>query len=269
MPETAWRKRMTDNGGPELISVILPAYNCERTIENTVKSVLGQTYGNIEIIIVEDASQDGTAEKCRELAGQDKRIRLFNNLSNMGSLKTRLKAVGMAGGEWIAFIDSDDLWQPLKLERQLRLRDETGCDIVYTASAFIDGEGNSFDWILHVPEKVGYRRLLKQNIISNSSVLVRKKDFLKYSPAEEPENGMHEDFACWLSMLRDGFTARGIDEPLITYRVSRRSTSGNKRKASVMNMNTYKCIGLGFFERWFYQACYAVNGLKKYRHLKR
>lgn len=258
---------MTSNG-PELISVILPAYNCEKTIEESVRSVLAQTYRNIELIVVDDASVDKTPEIISMLAEKDGRIKIITNKINRGTLESRLKAINTAKGEWIAFLDGDDLWLPEKLVKQIRLRDKAKCDLIYTASSFIDENGIMYDWIMHVPVEVGYNKLLKQNVISNSSVLVRKNDFLKYSPAEERENDMHEDFACWLLMLRNGLVACGVDEPLITYRISKKSISGNKRKASVMNMNTYKYIGLGFFERCFYEACYAINGLIKYRHFR-
>jgi teichuronic acid biosynthesis glycosyltransferase TuaG len=113
-----------------------------------------------------------------------------------------------------------------------------------------------------------YKQLLKQNIISNSSVLVKKDLFVRFAPDNEDKHDMHEDFACWLGMLRAGHTARGIDEPLITYRLSKSSMSGNKLKAYSMNMYTYKYVGLGFFSRLYYQMCYSVNGIKKYRHLR-
>lgn len=259
---------MIDNAVSERISVILPAYNCEKTIEASVRSVLAQTYGNYELIIVDDASSDNTPEICRMLAESDGRIRVITNPENRGRHFSRLNAVKNAESELIAFIDADDLWDSSKLEKQLKLRDRSGCDIVYTASAFIDEDGRMFEWIMHVPEEVGYRRLLKQNIISNSSVIVRKADFLNYSPSEEIGSDMHEDFACWLGMLRDGLTACGIDEPLIIYRVSQKSATGNKLSASRLNMNTYRYLKLGLFERLFYQSCYAVNGLVKHSHFR-
>ena len=251
------------------ITVIIPAYNIENLITRCVESVVNQTYKNLELIIVDDASEDGTPEKLNMLAGNDSRIKIITNKTNFGRLRSRGEAVDAAKSEWITFIDADDLWQPDKIEKQLVFRDSAGCDLIYTASAFIDAEGNKYKWIMHVPDKVSYRKLLKQNIISNSSVMVRKKDFVIYSPCQESINDMHEDFACWLNMLRSGLVACGIDEPLITYRVSGTSGSGNKMKASVMNMNTYKCIGLGFFERYFYQTCYMINGVRKYMHLNK
>ena len=253
---------------PGIVSIIMPAYNSAGTLVDAVSSVLEQTYENIELLISDDASTDDTPEICQTLASRDRRVRVISNPSNLGALKTRLKAVKEAKGEWIAFLDSDDLWRPDKLLKQLALRDDTGCDLVYTDSSFIDENGRPFEWIMHVPERIQYRQLLRQNIISNSSVLVKKDLFLRFAPDSEDKHDMHEDFACWLGMLRAGINARGIDEPLITYRLSKSSMSGNKLKAYSMNMNTYKYVGLGFFSRLYYQMCYSVNGIKKYRHLR-
>lgn len=250
----------------ELISVILPVYNSEQSLEASVNSILAQTYKNLEIIIIDDASDDKTLEICRELESRDPRIKVVTNKNNIGALRSRFWAADMAKGEWIAFIDADDLWKPEKIEKQIELRDVTGCDIVYTASAFVNENGRKYNWIMNVPAEATYEKLLKQNIISNSSVLMKRKDFIKYIPSKDISNRMHEDFACWLCMLRDGRTARGINEPLITYTLSKTSRAGNKFKAARMNMNTYKYIKLGFFERLYYEACYAINGLLKYRH---
>ena len=251
----------------ELISVIMPAYNSERSLEEAVKSVLEQTYNELELIIVDDASTDKTLDICKRFAQQDARVRIITNDSNLGRRKARARAIDAANGEWIALLDSDDLWTPDKLEKQIRLRDESQCDLVFTGSAFIDADGVPYKWIMHVPGQVGYRKLLKQNIISNSSVIVRKRDYIKYSPLDNSEE-LHEDYACWLGMLKDGHTACGIDEPLLIYRVSKDSVTGNKKVSSSMNMNTYKYIGLGFFSRFYYQMCYAVNGIKKHRHFR-
>ena len=252
----------------ELVSVIMPAYNSARTLEDAASSVLEQTYENIELLIADDDSSDDTSEICQALASKDSRVHVITNTSNQGALKTRLKAIREAKGEWIAFLDSDDLWKPDKLSKQLALRNDTGCDLVYTGSSFIDENGQAYEWILHVPERTEYKQLLKQNIISNSSVLVKKDLFVRFAPDNEDKHDMHEDFACWLGMLRAGHTARGIDEPLITYRLSKSSMSGNKLKAYSMNMYTYKYVGLGLFSRLYYQMCYSVNGIKKYRHLR-
>ncbi len=251
-----------------LVSVILPVFNSEHFLESSVLSVLNQTFKDLELVIVNDASEDKTADICSALSEKDCRIRVITNLQNTGTLESRFKAIESAKGEWIAFIDADDLWHPEKLEKQVKIINQKNCDLVYTASAFIDINNNTYKWIMHVPTEVGYKKLLKRNVISNSSVLMRKQDFLKYSPVEERDNDMHEDFACWLCMLRAGLTVHGIDEPLITYRLSGKSSSGNKFKAAKLNMNTYKYIGLNVFERCFYEICYAINGMIKYSHFR-
>ena len=252
----------------ELVSIILPAYNCEKTVRDTIVSVLDQTYSDFEIVLINDASTDGTSAICDLFAKNDARIRYFVNSKNIGVLETRVRAINLAKGEWIAFIDSDDLWSPDKLEKQFALQKSTGCDLIYTASSFINENGQPYKWVMHVPEEVTYKRLLKQNVISNSSVLMRKRDYLKYSPFTERGHDMHEDFACWLCMLRAGLKARGVNEPLISYRLHKNSSSSNKFIAAKLNMNTYKYIGLDLPERYFYQCCYAVNGILKYMHFR-
>ena len=259
---------MTSVERSELISVIMPAHNSARTLKSAAASVLIQTHESLELLIVDDASIDNTPDICRELAASDERVHVITNTCNIGALRSRLKAAKEAKAEWIAFLDSDDLWEPDKLTKQLAIREDTGCDLVYTGSAFMDENGQPYEWIMHVPDSTEYNVLLKQNIISNSSVLVSKDAFIRYAPGDADNRDMHEDFACWLGMLKAGLTARGIDEPLITYRLSKGSQSGSKFKASSMNMNTYKYLGLGLFSRLYYQMCYSVNGIKKYRHFR-
>ena len=172
----------------DLVSVILPAYNCEKTLTDTLESVLNQTYKDLEIILINDAAKDGTHAICDSFAKKDQRIRYYINSNNLGTLETRVRAINLAKGEWIAFVDSDDMWSPDKLEKQFALQKATGCDLVYTASSFINETGEPFKWIMHVPEQVTYKKLLRQNVISNSSVLMRKRDYLKYSPYSERGN---------------------------------------------------------------------------------
>ena len=251
-----------------LISVIIPAYNAEKTIEEAVNSVLAQDYEDLELIVVNDASSDRTGEILERLSEQDPRIRVITNDTNTGALKARLKGVRAAFGKWIAFLDSDDLWRKDKLSKQVRLQEETACHLVFSGTGYIDKQGKQLPWELHVPSEVTYRRLLKQNVISNSSVLILKDFFLKYTPISEDGYDMHEDFACWLLLLKNGNKACGIDEPLVTYRVSGDSMTGNKLHAAIFNWRTYRFVGLNIFQAAFYMVFYAVNGVIKYSHLK-
>ena len=251
-----------------LISIILPAYNAEKTLAESVNSVLAQTYDKIELVIIDDGSTDSTKAIAEEFAMKDCRVKVLSNEVNIGVLKTRLKGVRASKGLWIAFIDSDDLWNKNKLKRQMDLIQETGSVLAYTGSGYIRADGQEISWVLHVPSEVTFKSLLKQNLISNSSVLVKKEIFLRYSPFSEDHRDMHEDFACWLLILKARFRACGIDEPLITYRVYRKSMTGNTLHSAVLNWYTYRYIGLNVFQSAFYMVRYAVRGILKYSHIR-
>ena len=253
------------NGDNELISIIMPAYNAENTLSRAVNSVLDQSYQNYELIIINDCSSDRTQALAEEYAAADSRIRVISNAENRGVSLTRHKGVENARGKWLAFLDSDDAWTVDKLEKQMALQRQQNAQLIFTSSAFMDDQESPKNWVMHVPEKIGYRTLLKQNLISNSSVLIRKSCYLEH---EFIGSGVHEDFVCWLRLLRSGEFAYGIDEPLLIYRLSSGSKSGNKLEAAKMNWNAYRAVGLNFLEASYDMSWYAVNGLLKYRNLK-
>ncbi|WP_418373279.1 glycosyltransferase family 2 protein, partial [Agathobacter sp.] len=239
--------------GSELVSIIMAAYNAEKTIGKAIKSVLNQTYTNFELLVVDDASKDKTVKIVKKFCEQDKRVKLFLNDENKGISYTRKMALDNANGMWIAILDSDDEWAIDKLEKQFVLQKKENADLIFSGSAFMDEQGNTIDWYFKAPEKVGYRQLLKQNVISNSSALVRKELYEKNYVIGD---SMHEDFAIWLSILKNGVVAYGVDEPLLIYRLAKSSKSGNKFKAAMMNWNTYRFIGLNWIEALYYQLCY-------------
>ena len=247
-----------------LISIIMAAYNAEKTIEQAIVSVLNQTYANFELLVVNDCSTDRTAELVERIAESDSRVRLIANAQNCGVSYTRRHGLEEAKGSWIAILDSDDAWAADKLEKQIALQKRMNADLLFTGSAFMDPDGQPIDWYLRAPAEVTYRQLLKQNMLSNSSALVRKALYERYYAVGDE---MHEDFAIWLRILKDGRKAYGVDEPLLIYRVARSSKSGNKIRAAKMNWNTYRYVGLNLFSAAYYECWYVVRGLLKYRHL--
>ena len=162
-----------------LISIIMAAYNTEKTIEQAINSVLSQTYTNFELLVVNDCSTDRTAELVKSIAAKDSRVRLISNVKKSGVSYTRKHGLEEAKGSWIAILDSDDAWAPKKLEKQIDLQRRTNADLLFTGSAFMDSDGQPIDWYLHAPAEVTYRQLLKQNVLSNSSALVRKELYAK------------------------------------------------------------------------------------------
>ena len=248
-----------------LVSIIMAAYNAEKTIEQAINSVLRQTYTDFELLVVNDCSKDRTVELVKGIAATDGRVRLISNVKNSGVSYTRKHGLEEATGSWIAILDSDDAWAPEKLEKQIELQNRTNADLLFTGSDFMDSEGRPIDWYLHAPAEVTYRQLLKQNVLSNSSALVRKGLYAKYYAVGDR---MHEDFAIWLSILKEGRKAYGVDEPLLIYRIAKSSKSGNKVKAAKMNWNTYRYVGLNVVEAAYYEAWYMVKNLAKYANLK-
>lgn len=249
-----------------LISIIMAAYNAENTIKQAIESVLNQTYTNFELLVVDDASKDKTVEIVKRFSKHDDRVKLILNEQNKGISYTRKHALDIANGTWIAILDSDDKWEEDKLEKQIKLQNETNANLIFTGSSFINAKGDPIDWCFHAPKKVSYHQLLKQNVISNSSALVRKKLYEKnYAVGDS----MHEDFAIWLNILKDVEFAYGIDEPLLIYRIAKSSKSGNKLKAAIMNWNTYRYIGLNVFQTFYYEMWYMVKSIIKYASVKK
>ena len=126
----------------DLVSIIMPSYNCGKYVDDTIRSVLAQTYSNWEIIFVDDCSTDDTVRRVLELQEKDARIKLIKNPVNSGAAVSRNNALREAKGRWIAFLDSDDLWEPTKLEKQIRFMEENGYAFSYTEYQEMDDDGN-------------------------------------------------------------------------------------------------------------------------------
>lgn len=248
-----------------LVSVIMPVYNADKYLERAVGSVLKQTYENWELIIVDDSSDDDTGKILDQI--QNEKIRVFHNEKNRGTAYSRMKGIHQAKAEWIAFLDADDLWREDKLRRQMDLIAELDDpQLTFTGSAFMNDEGELFSYTMQVPEKIGYQELLKQNVISCSSVIVRKDLILKYPFPDVPV--IHEDYAVWLRILQAVDYAYGVNEPLLVYRLASNSKSHNKLKAARMNWNTYRNAGVPFLKAVPSMISYTIRGIRKYRNLK-
>lgn len=247
----------------DFVSIIMAAYNAEKTISVAIQSVLTQTHKNWELLVVDDHSNDRTASIVQSY--DDPRIRLLQHDKNCGVSLSRKSGMDNAKGTWIAILDSDDMWVSTKLEKQIKFAERTGAELVFTGSAFMDEDGFPIDWQLHVPSKLSFHNLLKQNLVSNSSVLVKSQLYRKHYAIGDM---MHEDFAIWLAITKEGKFAYGIDEPLLVYRLAKTSKSSNKVKAARMNWNTYRYIGLTRLQASYYMLWYTMKGILKYRHLR-
>ena len=242
------------------VSIIMPAYNAEKTIEQSVNSVLAQSYQNWELIIVDDASKDGTAGLVDLLTQKDERIVLLVNEENSGAAKSRNRGINHAKGSLLAFLDSDDLWREDKLAKQIEFMEEVNADISYTATSYMNEAGEISDFILRAKRKLTYKELLKRNLMSCSSVMVRRDVMIPFPT--EPQ--LHEDYVVWLAILRTK-CAYGLDEPLLIYRMAEGTKSSNRLASAKMIFNAYRhpLVGFNRLAAAFLTLRYAFHSIGK------
>ena len=251
-----------DNRMP-LVSVVMPSYNKKRFVEETIHSVAGQTYPNWELIIVDDCSTDGTYECLQRLAAADSRIRLYRNEENLGAAKTRNRCLDLASGDYVALLDSDDLWLPEKLERQMLVAKETAADIIYCSYSIIGESGEQVCPDFIVPESTSFEAFLTRSVISCSTAVLTREVAEKY---RFDPGYYHEDLALWFQMLQDGCTARGDRAVLARYRMAEGAKSANKIKTAMFRWDIYRnMLGFSVWKSGCLLADYAFRGILKYR----
>lgn len=160
-----------------LVSIITPVYHAERFIEQTILSVQAQAYQDWEMILVDDCSNDRSGEIIKSFAVEDARIRYYRLEKNSGAAVARNTAIGYAKGEYLAFLDSDDLWLPEKLSQQLAFMKEKKCAFSFTRINFIDADNHLVKSKVPIPERIDYRHLLRQTVIATSTVLINRRSF--------------------------------------------------------------------------------------------
>lgn len=211
-----------------LVSVITPVFNVEKYIDRTLGSVFAQTYKDIEIVLVDDQSKDRSGEIIKKYQETHPEIVYYLQPENKGAGYARNKALELARGQYVAFLDADDMWKPEKIEKQVKLLNEKNSGFCFTAIEMIDGDDKVIKGKRKVKEEIDYKFLLSNTMIPTSGVMV-----------DRTINGdfrMHlrrggQDYATWLRLLRDGSKAYGIDEALVDYRIDGESLSSNKLKS--------------------------------------
>lgn len=220
-----------------LVSIITPLYNAEEYIEFTIKSVLNQTYQDWEMIIVNDKATDNSLEIAQKFAEQDSRIKVICNEENMGVAKTRNRGIEEAKGKYIAFLDSDDAYLPTKLEDQVKFMEDNNYYFSVVSDIYINTKNEPTGYFTSVLKEITYKKSLLKNWIRTSTVIYnaevigkRKMPILKVS----------EDYAYWLSILRDGYNCYGLNKKLSLYRVAENSLSSNKIRMFKFNWKVFR-----------------------------
>lgn len=226
------RKNQNIQGSDSLVSIIVPVYGAEDYIEETIRCVEKQTFHNWELILVDDCGGDeslSVMQRVRESSACKDQIRIIQNERNMGAAESRNHGVREARGRYIAFLDADDLWLSTKLEEQLLFMRQKNVGFSFTSYEFGDAEGVPTGRVVHVPNRLDFRHALSRTVIFTSTVL--------FDTAIIPKELIHmpdmasEDTALWWSILKEGYTAYGMDRALTIYRRPASSLSSNKGAA--------------------------------------
>ena len=249
-----------------LVSIITPCYNANQTLKETISSVKDQTYSNWELLIVDDCSQDDSISILKEEAKKDFRVKYTILEENKGPAGARNEALKKAKGKYIAFLDSDDLWLPDKLVKQVAFMEEHNLLFSFTNYRVVKENGCLTDQVVVGPEKIDFTYLLKNTIIGTLTVMLNAEVI---GPIQMTNvRNCTEDFALWLSILKQGVTAVRLNEELAYYRKSSKSDSGNKIKSAKKTWNTYrKTQELNIFRTVWYFSHYSVNAYRKHARI--
>ena len=244
----------------DLISIIIPVYNTEKFLDETINTVLNQTYKNFELILVNDGSKDKSVGVIKKY--NDKRIKLIDNKNNKGAALSRNDGIRKAKGRYICFLDADDLWNKEKLEKQINFIKEKECAFSFTGYEFANENGIPNGKKVFIPKKLNYKSALKNTTISTITVMIDTKKMDK--DLIYMNNVKSEDTATWWNILKNGYEAFGLNEILSFYRRSDGTLSSNKIEAIRRIWNLYRNVfKLGFFYSLYNFVFYAINAVKR------
>ena len=232
-----------------LVSIITPCFNSEKYISQAVQSVLNQTHQNWELLLVDDCSSDTTLSIISSFASQDTRIKAFKLDKNSGAGVARNFAIQEASGNYIAFLDADDLWKPEKLEKQINFMQTQNIPFTFSFYETIDEAGKLRNETITTPSKISYQQLYFCNWIGNLTGIY-SVDFFGKIPISAIKK--RQDWMMWLQILKKIKTAIPAPESLAFYRVREDSISASKWKLIKYNFKVYR----DFHQRNFISACF-------------
>lgn len=243
-----------------LVSVIMPVFNAESTLRKSVESVLQQTLANLELILVDDCSGDGSGQIMREYASKDARVVIVRQPANAGVAEARNAGLRAASGSHVAFLDSDDWWDPRKLELQLAQMRQAGALVSYAGYQRVAEDGRLLSCV-EPPAEIAYDDMLKSNHIGNlTGVYDRRLGDVAFVRMG------HEDYVFWLDRVRRAGHAVCVrhEGPLAYYLVRNGSVSSNKLRAARWQWLVYReSEHLGFWRACWYMVHYVRHALSK------
>lgn len=243
------------------VSVIIPVYNAEKWIKRTIENIEGQTYNNIEIILVDDYSSDNSLDVIKNLLNRkmEKEIKLIENEKNKGVAFSRNLGIKKATGRYICFQDADDLWDKDKIKKQVQFMKEKNCAFSYTAFSYVFRNRKKE---VYIPEKLNYKKALKDTRILVSSAMFDTEKInrdLLFMP-----NIGAEDIATWWNILKKSYIAYGLNEVLVYYVQNKNSKSSNKIKSAINRWYIYRKVeNFGILKSIYYFSFYVFYAIKK------
>lgn len=247
----------------KMISIITPAYNAENFISQTIESIQAQTIHDWELIIIDDCSTDYTNVIAKGFAEKDPRIKVIRAPYNGGVAAARNMGLDYAIGEYIAFVDSDDLWMPDKLEKQLSFMKEKGCVLSYTDFQKFNTVDGSLGKVMKCPKKMRAKDILKNTAIGCLTVMVDKKQAGEF---RMPPLNHTEDNCTWYHILKKtNQVAYNVGEVLSLYREGNTSLTKNKGKSAIQQWETYRYyFKFSRIKSVYYFVCYAINAILRH-----
>jgi len=244
-----------------LISIITPSFNSSNFIEQSITSVISQTFKDWELLVVDDCSNDNSIKKIEKFTEIDNRIKLISLDENVGAAEARNIAIRKAKGRFIAFLDSDDVWKNDKLEKQLDFMQSKGFAFTFTAYQPMTEDGKMMRSIIAAPEYMTYKSYLRNTIIGCLTVMIDRE---KTGDFEMPNIRSSHDMALWLNLMKRGFNAYGLNESLAYYRIVSSSNTAKKWKAAKEVWEVYRNVEkLSLIYSIFNFIGYVYNAIKK------
>ena len=238
----------------------MPAYNCLSTLGISVNSVLNQFFENWELLIVDDCS-DENIESYLKKNYNDCRIKYYKTVSRTGPGAARNIGLKYATGDYVAFLDADDLWDVNKLKKQVDFMSQNSVGICFSDYRIIDSVGKIKKKNIGVPVRVSYKDLLCSNVMGCLTVVLDKK---KNKPIEFQTNIKHEDYALWLKLLKNNSYAYAVTDVLASYRVTSGSFSSNKLEVAKYQWRIYREVEkISFSKSVYYFLYYLFKGFMK------
>ena len=242
-----------------IVSIITPFYNSKRWLAEVVSVTKAQTLRNFEHLLVDDCSTDGGSDELNSIIKDDPRYRILTLAQNSGPSVARNLALNSARGQYVAFLDSDDIWLPDKLEEQVKWMIKSGYALSFHDYRFMSHDGKLIGNLVNGPNLLNLRTLHTHRGVGCLAVMIDRFRIKEFRFPEFSAKAIPEDYVAWFSLIKDGHMGHRLPKDLGRYRVSNNSRSANKLKAAKAMWTVFRGVEkLPLFQAFVNWCCYAL-----------